>query len=147
MDPAVAQQIACICHVGQRTRFGSSVVEHLEHVAAAVGPEAQAIAWLHDLFELTPLGRETLRAYGLTPVEERSLELLTRAPTEPYEQYISRIAGAPGRPGKLARMVKLADLDDHLGHARMPPGAPPYAWARRRVSELREIKPLSAFAA
>jgi hypothetical protein len=146
MDPKVAQQTACICHVGQRTRFGDPVVEHVQHVAAAVAPDAQAVAWLHELFELTPLGRETLRAYGLTAVEERTLELLTHTPTQPYEEYISRIAHAPGRPGELARMVKLADLDDHLGHARLPPGAPPYSWARRCVLEQRDVERSAALA-
>jgi hypothetical protein len=147
MDPGVAQEIACICHVGQRTRFGDLVLEHVERVANAVAPQGRAVAWLHDLFELTPLGRETLRAYGLTTVEERTLELLTRGPAERYEKYISRIACASGRPGELARIVKLADLEDHLGHTRMPAGAPPYAWAHRCVSEQRDIEPLSAFAA
>ena len=146
MDPRVAQQVACISHVGQRTRFGDSVIEHVERVADAVAPEARTVAWLHDLFELTPLGRETLRAYGLTRVEERTLELLTRGPAEPYEEYISRIARAPGRPGELARMVKLADLEDHLAHARIPPGAPPYAWAHDRVLEQRDIEPSPALA-
>jgi hypothetical protein len=141
MDPRVAQQIARICHVGQRTRFGDPVIDHIEHVANAVAPESRAVAWLHDLFELTPLGRETLRAFGLTPVEEAALELLTRAPSLPYEEYISRIARAPGRPGELARTVKLADLEDHLDHVWMPPGAPPYSWARRCVLERRDIEP------
>jgi hypothetical protein len=147
MDPRVAQQIARICHVGQKTRFGDPVVEHVEHVANAVAPDAQAVAWLHELFELTPLGRETLRAYGLTAEQELTLELLTRAPTEPYETHVSRIARAPGRPGELARMVKLADLDDHLGHDRIPPGAPPYSWARRCVLEQSDIERSSAVAA
>jgi hypothetical protein len=31
--------------------------------------------------------------------------------------------------------VKLADLDDHLAHRASPPGAPPYAWARRIVDK------------
>jgi hypothetical protein len=105
MDPQVAQQIACVCHAGQRTRFGDPVTEHVEHVANAVTPDARAVAWLHELFELTPLGRETLRAYGLTEVEERALELLTRTATEPYEEYINQIARALGRPGEFARTV------------------------------------------
>jgi hypothetical protein len=67
------------------------------------------VAWLHELFELTSLGRESLRAKGLTAIEEVALGLLTRAPTQLYEEYISRIAHAPGRPGELARMLKLAD--------------------------------------
>ena len=146
MDRTVAQQIACASHVGQRTRFGEPVIEHIERVADAVAPEAQAVAWLHDVFELTPVGRETLRACGLTTVEELSLELLTRLPAEPYEDYISRIAAASGRSGQLARTVKLADLEDHLRHARMPAGAPPYAWAHQCVLERRDIRPSPALA-
>jgi hypothetical protein len=144
MDRHVAQQMAGFCHAGQRTRFGDPVVEHVERVANAVGPDAQAVAWLHELLELSPLERETLRAHGLTAVEELTLELLTHAPTESYEEYIGRIAHAPGRPGELARMVKLADLDDHLGHARMPPGAPPYSWARSCVLGQPELQPAPA---
>jgi hypothetical protein len=141
MDLNVARRTACICHRGQRTRFGDSVIEHVEHVANAVAPDARAVAWLHELFELTPLDRETLRAQGLTAIEEVTLELLTRAPTQLYEEYISRIVHAPGRAGELARMVKLADLDDHLGHTQIPSGAPPYAWARRFVQERRDVEP------
>jgi hypothetical protein len=147
MDPAVAQQIARTSHLGQRTRFGELVIDHVARVADAVAPEARTIAWLHDLFELTLLGRDALRGCGLTGVEESILELLTRASAEPYEAYISRIACAPGRAGELARAVKLADLEDHLGHAWMPPGAPPYAWAYRCVVEQRDVEPLPAFAA
>jgi hypothetical protein len=130
MDPGVAQQIACASHAGQRTRFGDSVVEHLKRVANAVPPEARALAWMHDLLELTPLRREELRARGMTAVEESALGLLTRGRFEPYEAYIHRIAVATGASGELARTVKLADLDDHLGHVRTPRRAPPYSWAR-----------------
>jgi (p)ppGpp synthase/HD superfamily hydrolase len=146
MDPRVAQQIACTSHVGQRTRFGDPVIEHIEHVANAVAPEAQAVAWLHDVFELTPIGRETLRACGLTTVEESTLDLLTRVPAEPYEEYISRIACASGQSGQLARIVKLADLEDHLRHARMPAGVPPYAWAHQCVLEQGGMQQLPALA-
>ena len=139
MDPTIAQQIARMYHAGQRTRFGEPVAEHLEHVANAVAADAQAVAWLHELFELTPLGRDMLRAYGLTAIEEATLELLTHIPTWAYKEYISRIAHAPGRPGELARTVKLADLDDHLSHDRMPPGAPPYLWARRYVAQQQDV--------
>jgi hypothetical protein len=130
MDPTVARRIACRHHRGQRTRFGDSVIDHIRRTATAVSPEARATAWLHDLFELTPVGRTELRARGLTPVEGKALELLTRARHEPYRSYVLRIAAAPGAAGWIARMVKLADLDDHLAHNPIPSGAPPYAWAR-----------------
>jgi hypothetical protein len=35
--------------------------------------------------------------------------------------------------------VKLADLDDHLAHASISSGAPPYAWARRRLLTGRDL--------
>jgi hypothetical protein len=135
MDQRVARQIARANHRGQRSRFGDSVIEHLTHVAEAVAPEARAVAWLYDLPELTSLDTEQLRAQGLTMVQESTLALLTREPGAPYEHYIVRIARATGRAGQMARMVKVADLDDHLAHGWVPPGAPPYAWARRRVCE------------
>jgi hypothetical protein len=130
----VASEIALSAHRGQRTRSGDPVVKHLARVAAAVAPEAQATAWLHDLLELTPAQPGHLRARGLTVVEGLALDLLTRDPNEPYEDYVLRLARAPGAAGRLARQVKLADLEDHLAHP-IPPGAPPYEWARRCVSE------------
>jgi hypothetical protein len=142
MDQRVARRIAYANHLGQRTRFGDSVIDHLTHVVAAVAPQARAVAWLHDLLELTSLDTEHLRAQGLTRVQESALGLLTREPAAPYEQYIARIARAGGAAGRMARMVKLADLDDHLAHGWAPPGAPPYAWARRRVCEPRQLTPV-----
>lgn len=146
MDPKVARRIASRNHLGQRTRFGDSVIEHVRRVAAAVPPEARAIAWLHDLLELTAVGRVQLRGRGLTAVEESALALLTRGTDEPYDAYVLRIAAAPGRAGSIARVVKLSDVDDHLAHGRIPPGAPPYAWARQRVVERMGIAPSTAVA-
>ena len=77
---------------------------------------------------------EELRFLGLTATELETLELLTHAETESYELHVLRIARATGPAGRLARVVKLADLDDHLAHAVCPAGAPPYAWARRRIA-------------
>lgn len=144
MDPRIACRIACRNHRGQRTRFGDSVVEHIGRVAAAVAPEAQAVAWLHDLLELTPVDPTRLRARGLTGVESAALELLTRRADEPYDAFVLRIADAPGAAGWIARVVKLADLDDHLSHSRIPPDAPPYAWARRCVVDRVDGEPATA---
>lgn len=146
MDPKVARRIACRNHRGQRTRFGDSVTEHIRRVAAAVPPEAKATAWLHDLLELTTVGRAQLRARGLTAVETSALTLLTRRTDEPYEAHVLRIADARGRPGSIARMVKLADLDDHLAHEQIPADAPPYAWAHRCVLEHMDIASSTAVA-
>jgi hypothetical protein len=133
MEPALAHRIASQRHKGQRNRFGDPVIDHLARVAAAVPPDAQATALLHDLLELCPSAGRQLRDKGLTRIELDALELLTHAPDEPYEVYVRRIANAPGPAGRLARIVKIADLDDHLAHATIPSDAPPYAWARKHL--------------
>ena len=134
MDPAEARALAHISHGDDRDRFGDLVVEHVARVAAAVPPDAQATAWLHDALEGSAVDSAELHRHGLTAVEYAALDLLTRAPGEEYELYLLRIAYAPGEEGRLARAVKLADLDDHLAHGRAPHSAPPYAWARRHIA-------------
>ena len=138
MEPAIAHTIASQNHEGQRSRFGDPMIDHLERVAAAVPPDARAVALLHDLFELCPTGRWVLRGKGLSPTELDALELLTHASGEPYEVYIRRIADAPGPAGRLARIVKLADLEDHLAHGSIPSDAPAYAWAREQLLTARD---------
>jgi (p)ppGpp synthase/HD superfamily hydrolase len=133
VDPRVARGIARRSHLGQRDRFGEPVIEHVERVAARVPPEARTTALLHELLELTSIERGQLRARGLSATELAALELLTRKADEPYRAHVMAIANAPGDRGRIARLVKLADLEDHLAHSRIPPGAPPYAWARRCV--------------
>jgi hypothetical protein len=134
MDARDARSIAQFSHVGRRDRFGDPVIDHIERVAAAVPPEARAIAFLHDVLEHSDTSVAELRAAGLTLDELEILELLTRAPNESYEAHTLRVAYARGSEGRIARVVKLADLDDHLGHPDPPDGAPPYAWARRHIA-------------
>lgn len=134
MDARDARAIAQFSHVGRRDRFGEPVIDHVERVAAAVPPEARAIAFLHDVLEHSDTSVAELRDAGLTLDELEVLELLTRAPNESYEAHTLRVAYARGPAGRIARAVKLADLDDHLGHRDMPHAAPPYAWARRHIA-------------
>src|SRR5947209_9153123 len=133
MDPAVARNIAHQSHARQRNRFGEPIVEHVERVAAAVGIEDRAVAFLHDVLEHSDTPPDELISLGLTVNELAALDLLTRAPGEAYELHPLRIAHATGPPGRLARRVQLADLDDHLGHASLPDNVPPYAWARMHL--------------
>ena len=135
MERRVARGIARRAHLGQSTRFGEPVIAHVQRVADRVPLQARNTALLHELFELTPVQGNELRARGLSSVELAALELLTRQANSSYRAHIHRIAGAPGHHGRIARMVKLADLEDHLSHALMPHDAPPYAWARRCVLE------------
>jgi hypothetical protein len=132
MESAIAHTIASRSHRGQRTRFGDSVIDHVRRVAAAVPPDAEVTALLHDVLERSPTAARRLWGTGLTGIEVQALELLTHAPGDSYEAYVERIAEAPGPAGQLARIVKLADLNDHLAHPAIPADAPPYAWARKR---------------
>jgi hypothetical protein len=138
MDPSVARNIAHYSHTDDRDRFGEPVIEHVERVAAAVPDEARAVAFLHDVLEQTGTSVAELSAQGLTPVEMAALKLLTRGDAETYEAYALRVAWALGPEGELARCVKMADLDDHLNHATMPAGTPPYGWARRHIRVAQE---------
>ena len=115
----------------------------MARVVAAVPPEAQALAWLHDVLEQSGTTTTDLSGQGLTDVELAALELLTRGPGESYELHVLRIAYAPGPAGRLARTVKLADLDDHISREWVP-GSPPYAWARRHVATGRARLVLAA---
>jgi hypothetical protein len=146
VEPGIAHSIASRHHVGQRGRFGDSVIDHVERAAAAVLPYGRATALLHDLFELCPTVGPRLRAEDLSRIEREALDLLTHAPSEPYEAYVRRIADAPGPAGLLARIVKLADLADHLARPAIPADAPPYAWARQPLvsAQNRPVLPLTA---
>jgi hypothetical protein len=133
MNEHLASEIARRSHAGQRNRFGEHVIEHVERVAAAVAASDRVTAFLHDVLERTATAAGELIERGLAPVELAAVELLTRDPGESFEAHALRIAHAEGVAGALARRVKIADLEDHLRHASMPPGAPPYAWARAHM--------------
>jgi (p)ppGpp synthase/HD superfamily hydrolase len=134
MDASIARNIAHAGHVGRKDRFGEPVIQHVERVAAAVSPDAHAVAFLHDVLEHSDTTVAELTAAGATPLELAVLELLTRGPAESYEAHTLRVAHATGPEGRLARVIKLADLTDHLAHREMPHAAPPYAWARMHVA-------------
>src|SRR3954453_11903488 len=134
MDAARARQIAHYSHLQQRDRFGEPLIDHVERVAACVPADERAIAYLHDVLEWTKTDIDELRGAGLTPAEERILDILTRGPDESFELHAARVAAALGLEGEVARDVRLADLDDHLAHRGPVDDAPPYAWARRRIA-------------
>jgi hypothetical protein len=134
MQEHTAREIALRLHADQRDRFGEPILNHLARVAAAVPPDAERTAWLHDAIERTPVSADELQALGLTGTELEALALLSRTPTESYEEYALRIAFAAGEAGRLARTVKIADLDDHIAQRAAPADAPPYRWARRHIA-------------
>lgn len=133
MEAVIARSFARRSHAGQRSRFGERMTDHVERVARSLPEEARALGYLHDVLERAPTTGTELRANGVTDIEYAVLKLLTHRPGETYAAYVERIAGARGAAGRLARMVKRADLDDHLGHSRIPLGAPDYQWARTQI--------------
>ena len=137
MDAATARSIAHYSHAGQRTPRGMPVIEHVERVAAAVPDDARALAFLHDVLDLTDTGGDELLANGLNAAESAALTLLARAGGESFELYALRVAHARGPEGRLARAVLLADLEDHLHEDRYEVGDPPYAWAHQQIAAAR----------
>jgi (p)ppGpp synthase/HD superfamily hydrolase len=132
MQTADARALAHRVHIGQRTRHGDLLTEHLERVAAAVPPDAMTVAFLHDVLEHSDLRVADLEGLGLTDDEVSAVLLLTQDADESFEAHSLRIAFAAGTAGRLARIVKLADLDDHLNSRRVAM-APPYGWARQHI--------------
>ena len=144
MQEEIARNIAFAGHAGEHDSAGRPLLEHLARVAAAVPPDARAVAWLHHLAHDGPPPAEELRARGLAASELEAIELLTRGAGESYELYVLRIAYAWGEAGALARTVKLADLDDRLAGDAERTSTPPYGCARRRISVAHGARPAVA---
>jgi len=127
-----AQTIARIAHTADLSCSANEDFAHVARVAAAVGPEARPVAWLHDAVELPWPRIEDLRAVGCSPVEIDALGLLQRDQNQQsdsaYLAHIAGIARAPGLAGRLARRVKAADLADRITHPRRRASGwvPPY---------------------
>jgi hypothetical protein len=137
VDPEVARGIAYSSHHGRRDRRGELRIEHVVRVVAAVPPAARTTAWLHAVLEDSDAHAATLRADGMTALEEEALGLLLRADDERFELHMLRIAHAPGPAGDVARAIELAELDDLLARSAADPDrwdTPPYAWARRHIA-------------
>lgn len=132
VDSDIARALAHHAHVGQVTRIGEPVIDHVERVANGVPPEIRALAYLHDVLERSEARFREWCRRSLTLAEYSVLELLSRGPADPYESYVTRIAEARGQVGRIARIIKLADLNDHLQHGNSG-NAPDYPGARDRI--------------
>ena len=75
MDEVIARSIAHERHVGQRTKHGAPMTDHVERVAAAVPDDTRTVALLHDILEKTDTTRDDLRRHGLTPTQLAALEV------------------------------------------------------------------------
>lgn len=116
MDDLVqrAKELAHRAHAGQVDKAGRPYIEHVARVAAAVAddPEAEAVAWLHDVVEDAAAFAEEVWAF---PVAVHSaVDHLTRLSGESNARYYSAV-----RSNRLAHRVKLADIADNADESRL----------------------------
>lgn len=111
---ALAEAVARQAHAEHVDKSGAPYIGHLERVAAAVAPDADAMAaaWLHDLVEDQPHCAGYLMDFP--PHIIRTVYLLTKVKNEPNALYFARIKADP-----LALKVKLADIADNMSPERM----------------------------
>ena len=110
-----AKELARRAHVGQVDKAGRLYIEHVARVAAACAddPEAEAVAWLHDVLEDAPEYEDEVIGV-LPPSLFWSCCLLDRSRGVRRRDYYSRIAADP-----IALRVKLADVADNADEARL----------------------------
>jgi hypothetical protein len=135
MDPDRARAIAERWHRADREDDETPLLLHVRRVAWSTPADARALAWLHELLELTSIDERKLLAEGLTSDELCALRLLKRTTdsrsTTAYLGHLRLIAVAAGDSGLLARTIKFADLEDRRQHphVRLDGWSPPYTRA------------------
>lgn len=116
-DSAVARAraLATAAHRGQVDKAGDDYITHPARVAAAVAgdPDAQIVAWLHDVVEDTAVTAEDLAA-EFAPHIVAAVLALTRRSGETADAYYARV-----RADRLALRVKLADIGDNADPSRL----------------------------
>lgn len=130
-----AKALAHRAHAGQVDKAGRPYIEHVTRVAAAVSgdPEAEAVAWLHDVLEdCEDEGEALCREFPFAIY--RAVSCLTRWPFLSHDEYYDRIRFEP-----IALRVKLADIADNADEARLallPPDVA--ARLRRKYAKARK---------
>lgn len=109
-----AKDLAHRAHAGQVDKAGRPYIEHVARVAAAVAddPDAEAVAWLHDVLEDCPAFANEF--WGMPAKVTKYVHYLTRLPGWPERNYYQRISEHP-----LALRVKLADISDNSDESRL----------------------------
>lgn len=112
-----AKELAHRAHAGQVDKAGLPYIEHVARVAAAVSddPEAEAVAWLHDVLEDCRHTPEWMEAMEFQPraIAVNALHL-SREVIRDDGQYYQNIRRHP-----IALRVKLADIADNANEARL----------------------------
>ena len=108
----LAGEIAVHAHAGQFRRDGvTPYVTHPERVAKRVegDPDAEAVAWLHDVLEDTVETEKSLLNAGIPARIVDAVKVLTKSPDIGYEEYLAGVKNNP-----LALRVKIQDMLDNL---------------------------------
>lgn len=108
----MAREIATKAHQGQFRRDGKTpYISHPQRVAKRLegNPQAQAVAWLHDVLEDTSVTSTELRQAGLGEDIIKAVEILTKTRGVKYLDYLQRV-----KASDLARQVKIQDMLDNL---------------------------------
>lgn len=108
-----AKDLAHRAHAGQVDKAGRPYIEHVARVAAAVDddPEAEAVAWLHDVYEDA---KHLWPEVAQLPSHIRAAVLRMSRNWDDANYYYERIKDSP-----LALRVKLADIADNADESRL----------------------------
>lgn len=121
-----AKELATRAHQGQFDKSGAPYIGHPERVAGHVAQHAagedlevaQAVAWLHDVVEDTPVTLADLARQFPADVVA-AVDAMTKRSGEEPDDYYRRVCA-----NRIARAVKNADLDDNTDPARTARLAP-----------------------
>ena len=114
-----ARMIASLAHHRKIDAIGAPYWGHLARVSCYAEKirgrmstpldqyDVEAVAWLHDVLEDTPVTFDELRIAGMNTHVCQAVSLLTHR-GQPRDRYLSSIAAHP-----LARLVKIADTLDN----------------------------------
>lgn len=111
-----AKELAHRAHAGQVDKAGRPYIEHVARVAAAVSddPEAEAVAWLHDVLEDCDDHYDHEIFTEFPDYIYSAVYTLTRDPVVADEDYYYSI-----RFDLLTTRVKLADIADNSSEERL----------------------------
>lgn len=115
-----AKEFAYRAHAGQVDKAGRPYIEHVARVAAAVSddPVAEAVAWLHDVFEDNPdfVAQNESEFFSFGDPVMASVIAVTRTDhaLESDDFYYLCI-----RMDEIALRVKLADIADNSNEDRL----------------------------
>ena len=114
-----AKMVAHWFHRGQTDMAGRPYTEHLERVARPFSypafPDAETVAWLHDVVEDTPCTLEDLEVLGFTWPVLDAVQAITQLQGEDLDVYWARVKG-----NALARVVKVkGDIPDNADPKRL----------------------------